>query len=249
MKKLKIQNGGTVKNSPVPASQLPHRKDKNYNVPDVIGNKVKESKKTPYTKSLTSTKVAKGKSGIHIKPENKGKFTATKKATGKSTEELTHSKNPITKKRAIFAQNAKKWKHKAGGKIAGDATKKEDGGKLSKDYIAKAREKAGGSNVGKKTFASGEKRTGPYVGPSGGAPKGSYPVPDLAHAKSAIKLSGHAPNPAGIKEAVYRKFPQLKKKEGGSIGLNEKEGDQAAVYKKGNKVVKGQKGVSGIEDS
>ena len=48
---------------------------------------------------------------IEIKPENKGKFNATKKRTGKSTEELTHSKNPITRKRAIFAQNAKKWKH------------------------------------------------------------------------------------------------------------------------------------------
>jgi len=46
---------------------------------------------------------------IDIDPKNKGKFTATKKATGKSTEELTHSKNPLTKKRAIFAQNAKKW--------------------------------------------------------------------------------------------------------------------------------------------
>ena len=53
-----------------------------------------------------------GDSGIHIKPENKGKFTATKKATGKSTEELTHSKNPLTRKRAVFAQNAKKWSHK-----------------------------------------------------------------------------------------------------------------------------------------
>ena len=57
------------------------------------------------------------KGGIHIKPENKGKFTQTKKATGKSTEELTHSKNPVTKKRAIFAQNAKKWKHQKGGNI------------------------------------------------------------------------------------------------------------------------------------
>ena len=47
--------------------------------------------------------------GIHIKDENKGKFNATKERTGKSTEELTHSKNPITRKRAIFAQNAKKW--------------------------------------------------------------------------------------------------------------------------------------------
>lgn len=47
--------------------------------------------------------------GIHIKDENKGKFNATKKRTGKSTEELTHSKNLVTKKRAIFAQNAKSW--------------------------------------------------------------------------------------------------------------------------------------------
>ena len=49
---------------------------------------------------------------IHIKPENKGKFTETQRRTGKTTEELTHSKNPITRKRAIFAQNAKKWNHK-----------------------------------------------------------------------------------------------------------------------------------------
>ena len=40
---------------------------------------------------------------IHIKPENRGKFTETKRRTGKTTEELTHSKNPITRKRAIFA--------------------------------------------------------------------------------------------------------------------------------------------------
>lgn len=50
--------------------------------------------------------------GIYIKKKNRGKFTATKKRTGKSTEELTHSKNPLTRKRAIFAQNARKWNHK-----------------------------------------------------------------------------------------------------------------------------------------
>lgn len=61
--------------------------------------------------------VKEGKSGIKIKPENKGKFNATKKRTGKTTEELTHSKNPLTRKRAIFAQNAKKWKHADGGYI------------------------------------------------------------------------------------------------------------------------------------
>lgn len=51
-------------------------------------------------------------SGIHIDPENKGKFNATKKRTGKSTEELAHSKNPLTRKRAQFALNVKKWNKK-----------------------------------------------------------------------------------------------------------------------------------------
>ena len=52
------------------------------------------------------------KGGIYIKPENRGKFNATKKRTGKTTEELTHSKNPVTRKRAIFALNATRWKKK-----------------------------------------------------------------------------------------------------------------------------------------
>ena len=56
---------------------------------------------------------------IHIKKENKGKFNALKKRTGKSTEELTHSKNPLTRKRAIFAQNAAKWDHAGAGHGAG----------------------------------------------------------------------------------------------------------------------------------
>lgn len=154
------------------------------------------------------------KGGIYINPKNKGKFTATKKKTGKSTEELTHNKNPLTRKRSIFAQNAKARKHENGGIINILEPLKEilqSGGILSKEYIEKAREKPGGSNVGKKTFASGEKRTGPYAGPAGGAPKGSFPIGDKKHALSAIRLSGHAPNPEGIKNAVYKKYPELKK--------------------------------------
>lgn len=50
---------------------------------------------------------------IHINPKNKGKFNATKARTGKTTEELTHSKNPLTRKRAIFAQNSSRWNKKA----------------------------------------------------------------------------------------------------------------------------------------
>ncbi len=51
------------------------------------------------------------KGGIHIKPKNRGKFTALKKRTGKTTEQLLHSKNPLTRRRANFARNAKKWRH------------------------------------------------------------------------------------------------------------------------------------------
>ena len=55
--------------------------------------------------------VLEGKSSIHIKKKNRGKFNALKRKTGKSTEELTHSKNPLTRKRANFARMAKRgWK-------------------------------------------------------------------------------------------------------------------------------------------
>ena len=49
---------------------------------------------------------------IKIKKKNIGAFIATKKRTGKTTEQLTHSKNPLTRKRAIFAQNVKNAKAK-----------------------------------------------------------------------------------------------------------------------------------------
>ena len=55
----------------------------------------------------------KGKdSGIHIKPENRGKFTALKKRTGKSASWFKAHGTPAQKKMAIFALNARKWKHK-----------------------------------------------------------------------------------------------------------------------------------------
>jgi hypothetical protein len=77
------------------------------------------------------------RSGIHINPANKGKFNALKKRTGKSTEELTHSKNPLTRKRAIFAQNAAKWKHDDGGMVQGqtyDLTPDQISDLISKGY-------------------------------------------------------------------------------------------------------------------
>lgn len=55
----------------------------------------------------------KGKdSGIHIKPQNRGKFTALKKRTGKSASWFKAHGTPAQKKMATFALNARKWKHK-----------------------------------------------------------------------------------------------------------------------------------------
>lgn len=57
-------------------------------------------------------KYNKGKdSGIHIKKKNRGKFTALKKRTGKSASWFKEHGTPAQKKMAIFALNARKWKH------------------------------------------------------------------------------------------------------------------------------------------
>ena len=53
----------------------------------------------------------KGGSGIHIKPENRGKFTRLKKRTGKSTSWYKAHGTPAQKKMATFALNARKWHH------------------------------------------------------------------------------------------------------------------------------------------
>ena len=48
-----------------------------------------------------------GKSGIHIKPENRGKFTRLKKRTGKSASWYKAHGTPAQKKMAIFALNSR----------------------------------------------------------------------------------------------------------------------------------------------
>ena len=62
-------------------------------------------------RNLILENVSKVLEDIDIDPKNKGKFTATQKRTGKSTEELCHSKNKKTRQRANFARMAKRgWK-------------------------------------------------------------------------------------------------------------------------------------------
>lgn len=60
----------------------------------------------------SSVNYNKGKdSGIHIKKKNRGKFTALKKRTGKSASWFKEHGTPAQKKMAVFALNARKWKH------------------------------------------------------------------------------------------------------------------------------------------
>lgn len=58
-----------------------------------------------------------GDGGIFIKPENRGKFTALKERTGKSSTWYKEHGTPAQKKMAIFALNAAKWKHADGGEL------------------------------------------------------------------------------------------------------------------------------------
>lgn len=54
---------------------------------------------------------------IHIKPENRGKFTRLKERTGKSSTWYKEHGTPEQKKMATFALNTRKWKHAFGGDL------------------------------------------------------------------------------------------------------------------------------------
>ena len=75
--------------------------------------------------------------------------------------------------------------------------------KLSASVRA-ARKKPGGSNVGK------YKGVKEFAGPSGGSPKGSFPIDTEKHAIAALALAHNAPDPEALKAKVYRKWPKLK---------------------------------------
>lgn len=82
------------------------------------------------------------------------------------------------------------------------------GMKVSRAQERKMEKKPGGSNVGE--YKSVKKAD--FAGTKGGAPKGSYPINTLKRAKAALAYAHNAPNPAGIRKAVYKKYPQLAKK-------------------------------------
>lgn len=67
--------------------------------------------------------------------------------------------------------------------------------------------KAGGSNVGEYKSV----RRGDFCGPAGGAPEGSYPVNTLKRARAALSYARNAPDPAGIRRCVRKKWPEAGK--------------------------------------
>lgn len=76
---------------------------------------------------------------------------------------------------------------------------------VKRGETAKANKKPGGSNVGKyKNVSSTE-----FAGPSGGAPKGSFPINTKKRGKAALAYAHNAPNPSGIRAAVHKKYPSL----------------------------------------
>lgn len=78
----------------------------------------------------------------------------------------------------------------------------EDDEELQVEDADKPQDKPGGSNVGKY-------KKGPFCGPAGGAPKGSYPVNTKKRAKAALAYARHAPNPSGIRKCVCRHWSSL----------------------------------------
>jgi hypothetical protein len=77
---------------------------------------------------------------------------------------------------------------------------------MAKKTLSEIREEPGSSNAG--DYPNVKK--GDFCGPAGGAAEGTYPVNTRKRGKSALKLAHNAPNPDGIKNCVYEKYPGLK---------------------------------------
>lgn len=82
------------------------------------------------------------------------------------------------------------------------------GVKVSRGEEEKMREKKGSSSAGKyKTVKPKD-----FAGAAGGGSKYSFPINTMARARNALARAHFANNPAGIKAAVYKKYPELKKR-------------------------------------
>ncbi len=80
------------------------------------------------------------------------------------------------------------------------------GVKVARGKEEKLREKKGSSSTGR--YKSVKPKD--FAGKSGGASSYSFPIDTLARARNALARAHYAPNPEGIRRAVYKKYPSLK---------------------------------------
>lgn len=81
------------------------------------------------------------------------------------------------------------------------------GVKIPRSKEKKLEKKAGSSNTGEYKNVKPKE----FAGAKGSASPYSYPINTLKRARAALSYAHNAPNPAGIRAAVYKKYPQLKK--------------------------------------
>lgn len=82
------------------------------------------------------------------------------------------------------------------------------GVKVGHGVEQKMRKGKGSGSAGKyKTVSPKE-----FAGSSGGSSKFSFPINSISRARNALARAHFAPNPDGIKAAIYRKYPGLKKR-------------------------------------
>ncbi len=79
---------------------------------------------------------------------------------------------------------------------------------LPKGKESQLRKKRGGSSTGRYKDVSPKS----FAGKSGGTSPFSFPINTLARARNALARAHFAPNPEGIRRAVYKKYPELKKR-------------------------------------
>lgn len=82
------------------------------------------------------------------------------------------------------------------------------GVKVAHGEEEKMRKKKGSSSAGKYKNVSPKE----FAGKAGGASKYSFPINSIARARNALARAHFASNPSGIKAAVYKKYPELKKR-------------------------------------
>lgn len=90
-------------------------------------------------------------------------------------------------------------------KKCNDKVQVAKGVKVKRGAQEKMQEKPGSSNAGKYKNVS----PSDFAGSSGGASKYSFPINNISRGRAAIALAHNAPNPEGIKRAVYKKYPSL----------------------------------------